>query len=148
MPITEPKNVWLQVTDNVYQTLPLYSNLKTKGVYVYAKDFDIEGHSATICVESEVKNDTDSPVTRRLHVWVDETDGKGNICRFVSDEVTIPAHSTAILKAQSQAYGLHFWSWGYGYLYDVTTSLTQSEEVEVTRYDYLLLHRQGRCNKR
>ncbi|WP_253945848.1 glycoside hydrolase family 2 protein [Xylanibacter rodentium] len=130
-----PKNVWLHVTDNVYQTLPLYSNLKTKGVYVYAKDFDIEGHSATICVESEVKNDTDSPVTRRLHVSVDETDGKGNICRFVSDEVTIPAHSTAILKAQSQAYGLHFWSWGYGYLYDVTTSLTQSEEVEVTRYD-------------
>src|SRR6185436_2856852 len=27
------KNVWLHVTDKLYQTLPLYSNLKTKGVY-------------------------------------------------------------------------------------------------------------------
>lgn len=124
-----PKNVWLHITDNVYQTLPLYSNLKTTGVYVYAKDFDIAGRAATICVESEVRNETDSPVTRRLSVAVDERDNKGNVCSFSGEEVTIAPHSTAVLKAQSRAYNLHFWSWGYGYLYDVTTRLVKSEEA-------------------
>lgn len=126
-----PKNVWLHITDNVYQTLPLYSNLKTTGVYVYAKDFDISGHQATICVESEVRNDTDKPVTRRLKVEVGETDGKGFICGMSGDEVTIAPHSTAILKASARAYNLHFWSWGYGYLYDVKT--TVGDDVVNTR---------------
>lgn len=131
-----PKNVWLHVVDDVYQTLPLYNSLKTTGVYVYAKDFDISGRAATICVESEVKNETDSPVTRRLHVSVDERDGRsGTVCRFSSAEVTIPAHGTAVLKAQSRAYGLHFWSWGYGYLYDVTTWLDKSGEDGTERQD-------------
>lgn len=117
-----PKNVWLHVMDDVYQTLPLYSNLKTTGVYIYPKDFDIPGRQATICVESEVKNETDKPVKRRLKVEVNEKNGT-NLCAFSGEEVTIPAHSTAILKAQGRAYGLHFWSWGYGYLYDVKTTV-------------------------
>ncbi len=117
-----PKNVKLHVMGDVYQTLPLYSNLKTTGVYVYPKDFDIANHQATICVESEVKNETDQPVTRRLQVAVNELDG-GELCGFSGKEVTIPAHSTAILKAEGRAYNLHFWSWGYGYLYNVKTTV-------------------------
>ncbi len=31
------KNVFLHVTDRLHQTLPLYSNLGTTGVYVYAQ---------------------------------------------------------------------------------------------------------------
>lgn len=50
-----PKNVFLHVTDKVYQTLPLYSSLKTTGVYIYATDFDIKGRKATIHAESEIK---------------------------------------------------------------------------------------------
>lgn len=117
-----PKNVKLHITDNVYQTLPLYSNLKTTGVYVYAKDYDIQGRQATICVESEVRNETDAPVTKRLVVAVTETDGR-SVCGFAGEETVIPAHGTAVLKARSRAYGLHFWSWGYGYLYKVKTTL-------------------------
>lgn len=126
-----PKNVWLHVVDNVYQTLPLYNNLKTTGVYVYAKDFDIEGRSATVCVESEVRNETDRAVTRRLHVSLNERDGS-TLCQFSSEEVTIPARGTAVLKARSRAYGLHFWSWGYGYLYDVVTTLVSEDSVVTT----------------
>ena len=122
-----PKNVWLHLTDPVYQTLPLYSNLKTTGVYVYAKDFDIAHRQATVCVESEVRNDTDQPVSRRLHVSVDEQDGR-TLCQFSSQEVEIPAHATAVLKAEGRAYGLHFWSWGYGYLYNVKTTLCTDNE--------------------
>ena len=50
------KNVWLHVMDDVYQTLPLYSNLGTTGVYVYATQHDIQGRSAVINAESEVMN--------------------------------------------------------------------------------------------
>ncbi len=123
-----PKNVRLHVTDNVYQTLPLYSNLKTTGIYVYAKDHDIQGRQATICVESEVRNETDAPVKRRLQVAVTEMDG-ASVCGFSSEETTIPAHGTAVLKAQARAYGLHFWSWGYGYLYKVKTSLADGSDA-------------------
>ncbi len=124
-----PKNVWLHITGQVHQTLPLYSNLKTTGVYVYAKDFDIGNRQATICVESEVRNETDQPVKRRLMVSIDEKDGR-QVCAFGSKEVEIPARGTATLKAQGRAYGLHFWSWGYGYLYDVKTSLTPGEDAD------------------
>ncbi|ETS84961.1 hypothetical protein PFICI_02986 [Pestalotiopsis fici W106-1] len=48
------KNVYLHVTDQLYQTLPLYSNLNTTGVYVYASEFDILGKSATITSSSQV----------------------------------------------------------------------------------------------
>lgn len=51
------KNVWLHVLPKVHQTLPIYSNLGTTGVYIYAKDFDIPSRKATICVESQVQND-------------------------------------------------------------------------------------------
>ena len=124
------KNVRLHIMGDVYQTLPLYSNLKTTGVYVYATDYDIQGRQATICVESEVKNETDQPVRRRLQVAVSELDG-AEVCGFSSEEVTIPAHGTAVLKARCRAYGLHFWSWGYGYLYDVKT--TVGDDVVTTR---------------
>ena len=127
------KNVRLHVMGDVYQTLPLYSNLKTTGVYVYAKDYDIKGRAATICVESEVRNETDQPVTRRLQVAVNELDG-AELCGFSSEEVTIPAHGTAVLKAQCRAFGLHFWSWGYGYLYDVKTTVGDDEVTTRTGF--------------
>jgi beta-galactosidase len=58
-----PKNVKLHVTDKLFQTLPLYSHLKTVGVYVYAQDFDLPGKAATITAESEVRNDHADPRT-------------------------------------------------------------------------------------
>ena len=49
-----PKNVWLHVTDKLYQTLPLYSNLQTTGVYIYAEDIQVRARKARIHAESEV----------------------------------------------------------------------------------------------
>ena len=115
-----PKNVWLHVTGDVYQTLPLFSNLRTTGVYVYATNHDIPGHTATIHVESQVRNETDNDVTRRMTVVVEETDGR-EVARFESGSVVVPAHACATLKADRRVSGLHFWSWGYGYLYNVRT---------------------------
>lgn len=117
-----PKNVFLYVTDNVYQTLPLYSNLKTTGVYVYAQDFDIQGRKATIHAESEVRNDSKTPRQFSYQVTVLDADGK-LMKTFQGDKVTLKAGETKTVKASATLHNLHFWSWGYGYLYTVKTAL-------------------------
>ena len=39
------KNVWLHITDKLYQALPLYSNLQTTGTYIYASDIKVKAFS-------------------------------------------------------------------------------------------------------
>lgn len=51
------RNVKLYVKNNVYMTLPLYSNLKTKGTYVYASKIDVKAKTAFINVEAEIRNE-------------------------------------------------------------------------------------------
>ena len=123
------KNVWLHVTDLVYQTLPLYSNLGTTGTYVYASEMDVEGRTARINVESQVKNETKKDVTRSLRVEIADREGK-TIATYQGEPQTIPAGGTAILKASDKVCDLHFWSWGYGYLYTVKCDLTPGEVTD------------------
>ena len=47
----------LIVTDKLHQTLPLYRNLATSGVYVYATGIDTLAKSATVTFEGEVQNE-------------------------------------------------------------------------------------------
>lgn len=132
-----PKNVHLHVTKGkVYQTLPLYSSLGTTGTYVYATDFDIPGHSAVIHAESEVANDSDRPVTVGYTVTVTAPEGR-QVASFTGTPVTIAPGQRGVVKAQERVDSLNFWSWGYGYLYDVTTDLTVNgksiDDAVVTR---------------
>lgn len=118
-----PKNVFLHITDNVYQTLPLYSNLKTTGVYVYATDMDVNQRKARIHAESEVRNDSKESRKLKYQVTILDADGK-EIKNYEGESITLKAGETKIIKAVSDVDNLHFWSWGYGYLYTVKTRLT------------------------
>ncbi len=118
-----PKNVWLHVTNKVYQTLPLYSNLQTTGVYVYAKDIDVASRKAIVHAESEVKNETGKEVAVGYQVEVYDYDGK-QVARFGNTPIRIRPGKTATVAAESPLDNIHFWSWGYGYLYTVKTQLT------------------------
>ncbi|MCH5210924.1 MAG: hypothetical protein J1F01_08180 [Oscillospiraceae bacterium] len=69
-------NVNLYAKDKVYQTLPLYNNLKTTGNYIYGSDFDIDAKSATINVEAEIRNETDEDKDLTLQVDIVGMDGK------------------------------------------------------------------------
>lgn len=101
-----PKCV-LYVTDEVYQTLPLYSNLKTTGVYVYATDFDIKGRKAKIHAESEVRND--SRETRSFSYRVTLTDADGKLVKtFNGDKTVLKAGETGTVKAVADVSNLHF----------------------------------------
>ena len=123
-----PKNVWLHITGPVYQTLPLYSNLQTTGVYVYASDMRIKERSAIINAESQVRNESKKSVSAVYRVELLERDGS-LVSQWESEAQEIPAGQTVTLKASEKVDGLHFWSWGYGYLYDVRTSLVCDGEV-------------------
>lgn len=121
-----PKNVWLHVTDEVYQTLPLYSNLKTTGVYIYATDIDVKSRKAVVHAESEVKND--SRKLRRFHYEVSIADADGKeVKSFVGDTIAVKPGEMQTVHASAEVDGLHFWSWGYGYLYTVNTRLVDED---------------------
>ena len=121
-----PKNVYLHITDKLYQTLPLYSNLGTTGTYVYATDIDVAGHKAVIHVESEVRNEDSRPRTFFLTVVLKDADGKKVVGFNGNERITLQPGETTIAKAEQEVKGLHFWSWGYGYLYTVETYLRNS----------------------
>ena len=128
-----PKNVWLHICDPVYQTLPLMAGLGTTGTYVYGTEYDVPTRTATIHVESQVMNDTDQPASRSMTVIVEDLEGR-EVARFQSEKKTIAAHDVATLSAEKRISGLHFWSWGYGYLYRVKTIVGGDEVVTTTGF--------------
>lgn len=116
------KNVYLHIAPEIYQTLPLFSNLQTTGVYIYADHYDIKGHSATIHAESQVKNESDQAREITYQVSIKDINGK-TIKSFTGDKIRIAPGEIKIVRAAAPVNSLNFWSWGYGYLYDVRTSL-------------------------
>lgn len=123
-----PKNVWLHTTGLLHQTLPLYSNLQTIGTYVYGSDYDIPQRSVVVNVESEVKNDDAVPHTFCLLVQVLDAEGR-EVLTFQGTPCTLQAGQTIIAHARGLLRDAHFWSWGYGYLYTVNTSLVSSNSA-------------------
>jgi hypothetical protein len=117
-----PKNVWLHITDKLYQTLPLFSTLGTTGQYIYAQNIDIETRSADITIETQVKNEY--PTSREFQYIVNIRDMKNQLIKIIQgSEIEIAPGETKTIRANSHVVGLNFWSWGYGYLYTVTTIL-------------------------
>jgi hypothetical protein len=117
-----PKNVFLHIKSKVYQTLPLFSTLGTTGTYVYATDFDIAEKKAVVNVFSQVKNELSKPVSAQLKVSVVDMEGK-EVASFLGDSYMVSPNETKDLKASKAISNLNFWSWGYGYLYTVSSEV-------------------------
>ena len=116
------------MTGKLYQTLPLYSNLQTTGVYVYASDIKVKAREAIVNVESEVRNEYKKPFDVNYEVDILDYNGK-LVNSFRGKQTTVKPEETVTLKASAPLDNLHFWSWGYGYLYDVKTRLIVNNEV-------------------
>lgn len=123
-----PKNVWLHITSKLYQTLPLYSNLKTTGVYIYASDIQVKSRKAVINAESEVRNENSKPIKVHYEVDIYDYDGK-LVSTFQGAPAAVNPTETITLKASAPLTDIHFWSWGYGYLYNVKTKLVVNNKV-------------------
>ena len=124
-----PKNVYLHVSNRLYQTLPLYSNLGTTGTYIYAREINTTKKNATIFAESEIKNEFKVPKTFRYEMKIEDMDGK-IISQVLGNEITIQPGETVTAKVFDKVENLHFWSWGYGYLYNVHTTLYVDNKPE------------------
>jgi beta-galactosidase len=127
------KNVYLHITNKLYQTLPLYSNLKTTGVYIYTKDIDVRSRSARVTTETQVRNEDKRDLQVGLEVTI--KDGTNRTLKtFAGDTRTITSGETVVLTASEQLSNLNFWSWGYGYLYNVYTVLkVDGQAVDTVR---------------
>ena len=122
------KNVWLHVMDPLHQTLPLFSTLGTTGVYIYARNIDIPGKTATITAEAQLKNESDHP--RTFCYIVNIRDRNGHLLRGIQTQPqTLGSGETTTVSDSVRLTGLHFWSWGYGYLYKVSTILKEGDTI-------------------
>lgn len=143
-------NVNLYVTGLLYQTRPLYNNLKTTGNYIYPSEFDFKTNSAVINVKAEVRNETGKDVNAQLDVYIAE--GEKVVSHFASKVCTVaaakdkgvifktvvppdayaenPAPTNAdtvdvtYITASENVTELTFWSIDNPHLYDVYTVLT------------------------
>lgn len=124
-----PKNMYLHIKSNVYQTLPLFSTLGTTGTYVYATNLDIPNKKGQINILSQVKNESSASVNAYLKLTVEDLDGK-KVADFKGESATIKPNETLELKASKNLNNLNFWSWGYGYLYTIKSELVVNDKVE------------------
>lgn len=86
--ITRPLRVHFKKP--VYLTLPLYSNLRTKGTYVYGLDFDISKSAAKIAVEAEIRNESDAAADVYIKATVKKLSGE-IAAEFVSQSMSAKA---------------------------------------------------------
>ncbi len=116
-------NVWLHVMGKIYQTLPLYENLQTTGVYVYPGNFSIANKTCDVTVESQVRNESDDHADIDLTAVVVDADGIER-ARMTADTSDLVSGESETFTATGQLAGAHFWSPQDPYLYNVYTILS------------------------
>jgi beta-galactosidase len=122
------QKAWLHVTGPIYQTLPLYDNLETTGVYVHADQINVAARSAEITVESQVHNAGDDQATVTLHVDIESADGK-LLGHFLAEPLDMVAGEKSVITAAGVVGDLQFWSIEQPAIYRVVTSLRVNDKV-------------------
>jgi beta-galactosidase len=118
----------LIVAGRIYQTLPLYENLKTTGIYVYPQAIDLAKKTADVKVEAEVVNETGDYASITLSAVVVDADGNvrakldGNTSDLVQGQ-------SEVFTASGQLAGARFWDVKDPYLYHVYTMLSVNGKV-------------------
>lgn len=152
------RNVTLYLKNPVFQTLPLYRNLRTQGTYIYPSEVDASSNSAVINVEADVRNESSSDRNIGLDVVLVNADGKithqyktkpqsvpraGDIDQnakinmtavpadysLTEERVDIRMRQTTVIKASFKAEDIKLWSTDVPYLYDVYAILKDGNDV-------------------
>ncbi|HEX3719361.1 MAG TPA: beta galactosidase jelly roll domain-containing protein [Verrucomicrobiae bacterium] len=122
------RDIWLHLTGKVYQTLPLYENLQTTGIYVYPSNFSISNRTCDVNVESQVRNESSDPQSITLTAVVVDAGGVTR-ATFQSKASDLVGRQTEIFKATGKLTGANFWSDDHPALYDVYCILTVNGNV-------------------
>jgi beta-galactosidase len=121
-------DIVLHLTGKVYQTLPLYENLKTTGVYIYPANFDIKNKTCDVNIEAQVKNESGDQQSITLSAVV--VDANGNVCaKLQSDALDLVSGETENFTANGKLTNAKFWSDAAPNLYDVYSMLTVNDKV-------------------
>jgi beta-galactosidase len=121
-------DVRLILTGKVYQTLPLYENLKTTGIYIYPSNFSIHDKTCDVNIESQVKNESGDQQNITLSAVV--VDASGNVCaKFQGDASDLVDGETEIFKVSGQLTNALFWNDEHPNLYDVYCVLTVDDKT-------------------
>jgi beta-galactosidase len=118
----------LIITNQIHQTLPLWRNLQTQGVYVYASNIDTLSKNATANIESEVFNETNA--SQMVTLSLDIYDREGNMVGTqAGTPQAVAAGQKAILSLNTSMTGVHFWAPDYPYVYTARTSISVGGQV-------------------
>lgn len=121
-------DIWLHLTGKVYQTLPLYENLQTTGVYIFGSDFDIKGKMCGVNIESQVRNESGDQQSIMLSAVV--VDSAGKVCaKFESEALDLVSGQTEIFEAKGKLAEANFWSDETPNLYDVYSILKVNDKI-------------------
>ena len=122
------RDATLVVAGRIYQTLPLYNNLKTSGIYIYPEAIDLKKKSADLKVAAEVVNETGDYASITLSAVVVDADGvvRAKLDGNTSDLV---AGQSEVFTAAGSLAGARFWDVNDPYLYRVYTLLSVNGKV-------------------
>ena len=84
--------------------------LGTTGQYIWTDSFNLSQHSATIHIESQVRNDSSAPARVELLAQIEDLDGKP-VGNAMSGPMTLAPGATDVLTTRP-TLSIHFWSWG------------------------------------
>jgi len=121
------RDIWLLLTGKVYQTLPLYENLKTTGVYVYSH-FSIAQKACDVTVQAQVRNESGDQQLIALSVVVVDAAGVAR-AKFEGDNSDLVTGETEVFEVTGRLTGARFWDVDDPYLYDVYSILTVDGKV-------------------
>jgi beta-galactosidase len=119
------RNVYLRVTDPLHITLPLYSNLRTAGPYLYATDISEE--SASIHCEIPVQNGRAEEQTVTAQVEVFDREGK-SVLRLTGRQL-IAAGAQARFELTGTLTAPQLWEPDYPYLYKAICDLKAERQT-------------------
>jgi beta-galactosidase len=121
-------DIWLHLTGKIYQTLPLYENLKTTGIYIYGANFNIKNKTCDVNIESQVKNESGDQQSITLSAIIVDADGKVR-ATLQGDTSDLVDGETEIFKANGKLADANFWSDENPNLYDVYSVLTVDGKI-------------------
>ncbi|MEY4917696.1 MAG: hypothetical protein RL616_1609, partial [Verrucomicrobiota bacterium] len=121
-------DIWLHLAGKVYQTLPLYENLKTTGLYVWPSNFSVSNKTCDVNLEAQVRNESGDQQSITLSAVVVDADGK--VCaKFLSEALDLVSGQTEIFSASGKLADAKFWSDETPNLYDVYSMLTVNDKI-------------------
>ena len=121
-------DIWLHVAGKIYQTLPLYENLKTTGVYVYPSDISVGNKTCAVNIESQVRNESGDSQSIALSAVLVGADGK--VCAKLQGEALDLVHGqTETFTISGKLADAKFWSDAQPNLYDVYSMLTVNDKI-------------------